>query len=411
MATKKKKGAKPSPAPPSDPRVPALLDGFVGPSRSAYDKACKAINEIVFDKPSISVDDNFVLLVACALAGHALPGYATLDYGHVRDIKKILGQIERYLEDSSNKRPLNLLMLASPGAGKSHFIKCMAEKLGKEKFQAVTYNMVGLQRHEDLIPPLDAARNFKVEDRLPLLFLDEFDAQEANYPLLLPLLWDGQITLGKQDLKLGKVVVVLAGSDPKLPEVMKTAKSMLAAAPHLDGQHPKIVDLLSRINGGVIEIPSLNDPKRQEERRADKVCMTLILLRKRFGKSLQEVPLALLRFVAAAEFRYGARSIAHLIDLIPYKSGLKELTMSNLRLPVSSLRRLNDSSLAYHLVNRDQAPGVVKLWGDASAKSAQILIAQGSLEAFNVGLSTDQTRDVLMQRLEFDLGVARKNAT
>src|SRR5207248_2329447 len=134
-------------------------------------------------------------------------------------------------EDASQRRPLNFLMLASPGAGKSHFIKCIASQLGDRNIGAITFNMVGLQRLEDLIPALDAARNVKVEDRLPLLFLDEFDAHVENTALLLPLLWDGQVTVGQHDLRLGKIVVVLAGSDPTLPLAMEQARSMRVEAP------------------------------------------------------------------------------------------------------------------------------------------------------------------------------------
>jgi hypothetical protein len=384
-----------------------LIKGFTEGSPDAYQRAAKALQDIVFGPigDSVSIDDNLVLLLACALSGQVLPGYATLDFDHVREIKFILDAIKSYSEDSSQKRPLNFLMLASPGAGKSHFIKCIAAKLGAQNIGAVTYNMVGLQRHEDLIPPLDAARNFKVEDRLPLLFLDEFDVHENNYPLLLPLLWDGQLTLGPHDLKLGKVVVVLAGSDPRLPLAMEHARSMRADSPQIEGHHPKLVDLLSRINGGVIRIPSLSDPLHLADRRADKICITVVLLRHRFGPLLAHVPLALLRFVASAEFRYGVRSIAHLIDLIPYSKGLKELKLSGLGLPVSDANKLKASSLAYHLLSEDQAHGIVKAWREASATSAQVLISQDILEFLTRPLILERQipAGYVLDRLWFDL--------
>jgi len=48
-----------------------------------------------------------------------------------------------------------------------------------------------------MIPFLDRARNEAVESRTPLLFLDEFDSfPSKNYPLLLPLMWDGRLSLG-----------------------------------------------------------------------------------------------------------------------------------------------------------------------------------------------------------------------
>ena len=197
----------------------------------------------------------------------------------------------------------------------------------------------------DLIPPLDAARNYKVEDRLPLLFLDEFDARTENFPLLLPLLWDGEITIGEHDLKLGKVVIVLAGSHPRLPDAMERARSMerersISSELVPGASYPKFIDLLSRINGGVLTIPALSDPTHTWQRRADKICIAVSLLRERFGHSLRRVPLPLLRFIAQAEFRYGVRSIAHLIDLIPHNKGIHELRLKQLSLPLDKLHDL-----------------------------------------------------------------------
>src|SRR5207245_11267812 len=119
------------------------------------------------------------------------------------------------------------------------------------KVSAITFNMTSLASNEDLIPALDAARNLKVEDRIPLLFLDEFDSMPGNIPLLLPLLWDGELTLGQRDLTLGRVIVVLAGSDPALPITMDHAKAMrhnvaLDHAAANQATNPKIIDLLSR---------------------------------------------------------------------------------------------------------------------------------------------------------------------
>ncbi len=367
--------------------IAKLLQRFDDVPEKSYDKAREILNRFVdgdIDTP-VSAEEKILFLVSCALSGTALPGYATLDSYHIREIRQVLAKIQKYSEDTSQKRPLNFLMLASPGAGKSHFIRCIAMRLGKENIGAVTFNMVGLQRHEDLIPPLDAARNLKVEDKIPLLFLDEFDAEASNVPLLLPLLWDGEVTVGQHDLKLGKVVVVLAGSDPRLPQAMEYASSLRPDPPPQDPHHPKIVDLLSRINGGVLRIPQLSDPTRISNSRADKVCIAVRLLRKRFGPTLKSVPLALIRFIAKTEFRYGIRSIAHLIDLIPYTEGIVSLSVPSLKLPLLSAKDLKGSSLAYHLLSEDQALGVVDSWKDALKISAQIPISSQTMDAIEGG--------------------------
>lgn len=138
--------------------------------------------------------------------------------------------------------------------------------------------------------------------------------------------------------------------------------------------HPKLADLLSRINGGVINIPKTSDPGHVSERAADKVCIAIHLLRGRFGSTLERVPLSLLRFIAAVEFRYGVRSIEHLIDLIPYANGLTELRQARLNLPLGDPKALKASSLAYHLISADQALGIVKLWKDVSRDASTIAV-------------------------------------
>ena len=117
-------------------------------------------------------------------------------------------------------------MLAAPGAGKSHFIGRLAKAMEGERVQAVTFNMATMQSQDDMARPVDEVRNLKVSDHFPLLFLDEFDSNPDRYASLLPLLWDGELRVGHRDLKLGKAVIVLAGSDPDLPKTMEQSANM-----------------------------------------------------------------------------------------------------------------------------------------------------------------------------------------
>jgi hypothetical protein len=376
-----------------------LMRGLQKPDESVYAFARELVCKIVLRDNSLrsASSDNMLFLLCCALSRKTLPGYSTLDSDQIKDIQRILSVIKRYADDQSQKRPLNILMLASPGAGKSHFIRCIAEHLGTKTIGAITYNMVGLQRHEDLIPALDAVRNLKVSDRLPLLFLDEFDVEPSNYPVLLPLLWDGQLTVGQHDLKLGKVVVVLAGSDPTLPAAMENARSMKRDAGPVADSHPKLIDLLSRINGGVLRIPKLLDDANPDGRKADKVCIAVDLLRQRFGKTLQSVPLALLKFVANADFRYGVRSVAQLIDLLPFRAGIEHISLSGLNLPLREVVDLKASSLAYHLVNDDQAHGIVRIWRESVLTKQSIALSSYTVDDLMRGRYEGAPDEVLLR--------------
>ena len=131
-----------------------------------------------------------------------LPRYATLDFEHIKHIIDFTKSVHDYALDRNRKQPINFVMLASPGEGKSHFIDCIAEKLDGSVGK-VLFNMASMRRSDDLASALDRAHNITVEGKVPLLFLDEFDSDAKNYSLLLPLLWDGEIELGAHKLSSG----------------------------------------------------------------------------------------------------------------------------------------------------------------------------------------------------------------
>lgn len=318
-------------------------------------------------------DGRFALAIATSQS--LLAGYATLDQPHRTEIQRLILQIKGYLQDKTRKRPLNALMLASPGAGKSHFIRKLAAAMKAERVEAVTFNMATMQTASDMAQPIDELRNLKVNDEYPLLFLDEFDSDASRFAALLPLLWDGELHIGHRDLKLGKAVIVLAGSSPQLPKTMAQSAAMRhdTAIDSEVGGSGKLVDLLSRINGGVIDIPDLDLRTGDRDRRVDKVCVTVALLRGRFGDGLTRIPRALLRFIAHTTFRYSVRSLAHLIEVIDVKAFERDgLNLRDLGLPLESEDALQGSSLRLHLIDKDQGFGIVNRWKEFSADSTVV---------------------------------------
>jgi hypothetical protein len=150
----------------------------------------------------------------------------------------------------------------------------------------------------------------------------------------------------------------------------------------------KLVDLLSRVNGGVINIPDLDLRTEDRDRRVDKVCVTTSLLKVRFGKDLTKVPRALLRFVAHTAFRYGVRSIAHLVDIID-SSAYEKLALNGakLNLPMQSEKLLLSSSLRLHLLDKDQSFGIVNRWNEFLKDNAVVVLkAQEELPFMRVRL-------------------------
>lgn len=347
-------------------------------SHDALAAAASTIQRLFFEDAIItSIDpvDDLAFLLSCRQSLVALPGYATLHSRHTVDIGRVTTEISSYFTDSTRTRPLNCLMLASPGSGKSHFIDCIAKKLSNLRLVATTFNMASMASVADFARPLDEVRNTKVDDKVPLLFLDEFDATPSNYSLLLPLLWDGALSIGPRHLKLGKVVIVLAGSSTSLPSTLKQAKAMRSEVQLSADATQKLIDLFSRINGPVVHIPSLSRGG-EATRPMDKVVIAVQLLKRRFGDDLKRVPFAFLRFIARAHFRYDVRSITSLIDLIKSKVERNKIVVDNSTLSaLASVDDLRNSSLAYHLVNEeDAAHGVIQLWSDCRKFSHDMAI-------------------------------------
>jgi hypothetical protein len=353
------------------------LSQFFSPNLALRRQAARETIELLVRKeplPNLSPADQYALALSWTASTTTLPRYATLDEVHVRELNAMVSKITDYYADGSRKRPLNFLMMAPPGSGKSHLIDCVSQALAEQRVAAHAFNMATMSAPEDLATPLDEARNLKVADKRPLLFLDEFDASPTNYGLLLPLLWDGKLGLRQRTITLGKAVVVMAGSNQLLPVALDEAQRMRGGGTSLEGPNAKLVDLISRINGAVVRIPPLDQGNGSSGRPFDKVAIAVELLKIRFPK-IRRIPLALLAFVGRSRFRYDVRSITCLVDLItaPDANTISELRLEHMPKALASVKDIRESSLVYHLIDEDDnAHGVYNLWKGLVVSDAMV---------------------------------------
>jgi hypothetical protein len=308
-------------------------------------------------KANLSLEDMYALALSWDASTSALEGYATLHAPHIEEISKIRESISSYAQDPTRKRPLTFLLIAPPGAGKSHFIDCIAKKMSSHAVVAHSFNMASMLTADELSAPLDEVRNTKVADKLPLLFLDEFDTDPAYFGFLLPLLWDGQLNIRHRKLTVAKLIVVLAGSTDALPRALDHARNMKSGT--ADENDTKLPDLLSRINGSVVTLPPF------DVRPEDKVAIAVQLLRRRFGEELRHVPLGFLTLVSRLRYRYDVRSISQLIDRSHFgpPAAAETLKVSQILPDLNNEQHLRASPLAYHLIDDNEGPkGAVNLW-------------------------------------------------
>jgi ATPase family associated with various cellular activities (AAA) len=233
----------------------------------------------------------------------ALPGYSTVDGALIDEIKSKVKRITSYIEDRTAHRPLTFILTAEPGSGKSYFVKCLAKDCGTP---LVTANVASLETMSELGYWIDAIRDHKTQDETPVLLIDEADSKPEGVSAFLPLLWDGLFSWQGRTLKIGRCVIVLIASNERLRRYIEDG----TADAGLKTEFPKIEDLLSRINGGVMKLGSIDD------RRLDKLCIALMSIRGRFT-ALKGVQLPFLKLLTNTRFLHSVRSMEALIEYFP----------------------------------------------------------------------------------------------
>ncbi len=271
-----------------------------------YQDESEVTSSLIFDESIYSnrkehITDMDPILNAAYIA---LRGFATIETSLVRTILSLKASLKDYVSDHSLKRPLNILMMAPPGSGKSHFVKCLAEDIG---LPYIGVDLSAGNPYDVIAFALNEARNFKSQDMYPLIFLDEVDSHPEILPSLLPLMWDGQFSTTGHVLRVGKCVLVCAATNPDFAYSPKTSNGS-----YVPEFHAKLPDFLSRLNGGRFKIDSLNS----EQRRFDRLAISAALIQRRF-KTIRAVSIGLLQFLASLPIKHEVRSLEFFINLIP----------------------------------------------------------------------------------------------
>lgn len=235
--------------------------------------------------------------------------FATLDVNLATAIDNVIKDFRTYIDDPTRKRPHNLLIVAPPGSGKSHLVSCLAKSLVTPH---VSGNLSVPDSASMLTYVVNEARNFKAQDTVPLIFLDEVDSEPSHYATLLPLLWDGELFVAGQFMKLGKCIVICAANDRNLGVRRRSKETGTQTHPT---NSSKLAAFLSRFDAGVLEVDSINS----EGRSLDKLCITAELIKRRFPYATY-ISLGLLQFFSQIKVEHEVRSLEFLVNLIPMDS-------------------------------------------------------------------------------------------
>ena len=140
--------------------------------------------------------------------------FITCTEGFKQELKALEQTVNTYVEREKPSRPLNLLLAANPGSGKSFLVKELSKQMSGDT-EFLEYHVASFRKLDDLFSIFQRIQSLNLEGKLPFVLLDEVDGMvDGNYifPNLLAPLWDGVFHIGQERHHLGRAVFFFAAS-------------------------------------------------------------------------------------------------------------------------------------------------------------------------------------------------------
>lgn len=253
----------------------------------------------------------------------------TADRDEIENYRSIANLIEAHLSRRDIRRPLSIAVFGPPGAGKSFGVKQIALHLGRGLTEVIETNVAQFTDQKDLIRTFHEARDQVINGKIPLIFFDEFDANNGVDPcgwlkFFLSPMQDGKFKDEARVHAIERAIFVFAGGTRYSLQAFADPNASENAG--IDIRAEKRPDFVSRLHGFI----SLRGPNPSGINADDPgfVMRRAILLRNRFQvygpslfdnhdptKTLSIADPVLNAFLEVDRYKHGARSIEAIIRM------------------------------------------------------------------------------------------------
>ena len=274
-----------------------------------------------------------------ALKNRGLPflkmgGLKSIDRFEIEGFHNIRNLIEEYankkFSEGEDITPLSIAVFGSPGSGKSFGVKQIAKSLKECNIKTDTVNVSQISSDEELGAAFQKIRDIILEDKLPLVFFDEFDSGELRWlkNFLMPM-QDGKFKDASGEHPLGKCILVFAGGTASTFKDFIAPMSSVNAQIQQNFKNVKGPDFASRVKGTI----DIAGPNRRNESDSAYILRRALLLRSlcerddRLKENVKNektfIDGNILRaMLYVPEYKHGARSMETVLKMSKIENGV-----------------------------------------------------------------------------------------